>query len=212
MRFYCIVKIANATGLEFTLTSPCPYLLTLEYQRDMQYCQASMNKMSFQSRGGHHDVFARQAPTDRDRRRIRRRRVRITSVVLIFILWVAPIVRAEPYEILVVDIAAADEVGRIEEFKKDAANFNSLHRRGYSAAKPYFNLLHMPDGRVYFVFGYRNKVQGIHRRDYPGTVRNLRRLQHNGVQKYPHIHWVPVEEIRRFLAASKRGGQRSHSP
>jgi hypothetical protein len=119
--------------------------------------------------------------------------------VLIVILCVAPIVRAEPYEVLVLDVAGAHETGRIEEFEKDTANFNSLYRRGYSAAKPYFNLLHMTDGRVYFVFGFRDKVQGIHRRDYPATIKNLRRLQHERVQKYPDMHWVPVEEIRKQL-------------
>ncbi|MEJ2165905.1 MAG: hypothetical protein P8X90_10275 [Desulfobacterales bacterium] len=171
-----------------------------------------MNQISSYFHGVHHDVFARRTPTDRDRRRICRRRVRITLIVMIFIAWVAPVVRAEPYEVLVVDIAAADEFGRIEEFEKDAANFNSLHRRGYSAAKPYFNLLHMADGRVYFVFGFRNKVQGLHRRDYPGTVKNLRRIKQNGVQKYPHIHWVSVEKIRRLLTGPQKSGHHSHSP
>jgi len=171
-----------------------------------------MNQMSFHSLGMHHDVYARQTQADRDRRPVCRWLARITSIVMIFIAWVAPVVRAEPYEVLVIDIAAADELGRIEEFEKDAANFNSLHRRGYSAAKPYFNLLHMAEGRVYFVFGFRNKVQGLHRRDYPGTVKNLRRIKQDGVQKYPHIHWVPVEEIRRLLTGPQKSSQRSHSP
>jgi hypothetical protein len=140
---------------------------------------------------------------DQNRRSIRLRRVLILSIALIVIVLVAPLVRAEQYEVLVLDIVTADEGERIEEFKADAANLNSLHRRGYSAAKPYFNLLHMADGKVYFVFGFRGKVQGIHRRDYPGTVSNLRRLEHNGVQKYPHMHWLPVEEIRRLLTGTK---------
>lgn len=131
------------------------------------------------------------------------RRVRLLPIALIVIVWVAPVVRAEPYEVLVIGIAKPDDVGKIEEFEKDAALFDSLHRRGYSAAKPYFNLLHMADGQVYFVFGFRGQVQGIHRRDYPGTVRNLRRLKQNGVQKYPHIHWLPVEEIRKLLNSPK---------
>jgi hypothetical protein len=160
-----------------------------------------MISKNFHSAGMHHNVNAFKTLTDQKRRSIRRRRVRIPLMVLIFILWAAPIVGAEPYEVLVLDVAGAHETGRIEEFEKDAANFNSLHRRGYSAAKPYFKLLHMTDGRVYFVFGFRDQVQGIHRRDYPGTVQNLRRLQHEGVQKYPHMHWVPVEEIWKLLAA-----------
>jgi len=122
-------------------------------------------------------------------------------MVLIFVLWVAPIARAQPYEVLVIGVAGSHETGRIEEFKKDAAFLNSLHRRRYAAAKPYFNLLHMADGQVYFVFGFRGEVQGIHRRDYPATVKNLRRLQHNGVQKYPNMHWLPVEKIRKLLGA-----------
>lgn len=149
------------------------------------------------------NVHACKTSPDQDRRSVSLRRVRIPSIVLLFIVWATAIVRAEPYEVLVLDIAAADEAVRIEEFEKDAANFNSLHRRGYSAARPYFNLLHMADGRVFFVFGFRDKVQGIHRRDYPGTVKNLYRIRHKGVQKYPHIHWLPVEEIRRLLSAAK---------
>jgi len=164
-----------------------------------------MNQISSYLPGGHHDVFARRPSTDRGRRPIYRWRVRLTIIVMIFIACAEPAVRAEPYEVLVVGIAAADEPGRIEEFKQDAADFNALHSRGYSAAKPYFNLLHMADGRVYFVFGFRNKVQGLHRRDYPGTVKNLRRIIQNGVQKYPHIHWVPVEEIRRLLTGPQKG-------
>ena len=99
-----------------------------------------------------------------------------------------------------VDIADGEEVARIEKFEKDAAKFNSLNKRGYSAARPYFNLLHMADGRVYFVFGYRDQVQGIHRRNYSGTVENLRRLKHNGAPKYPHMLWLPVEDIRHLLS------------
>jgi hypothetical protein len=164
-----------------------------------------MHQISSYLDGGYHDVFARRPPTDRGIRPIHRRRVRLMIIVMIFIACAEPAVRAEPYEVLVVGVAAADELGKIEEFKKDAADFNSLHRRGYSAAKPYFNLLHMADGRVYFVFGFRNKVQGLHRRDYPGTVKNLRRIVQNGVQKYPRIHWVPVDEIRKLLTGPHTG-------
>ena len=124
----------------------------------------------------------------------------IALVALIFTLAFAPIAKADPYEVLVVGIAAGDEIARIEEFEKDAAKFNSLNKSGYSAARPFFNLLRIADGRVYFVFGYRDQVQGIHRRNYPGTVENLRRLKHNGAPKYPQMHWLPVEDIRQLLA------------
>jgi calcineurin-like phosphoesterase family protein len=103
--------------------------------------------------------------------------------------------------VLVVDSTDANDAVRIAEFEKDTAKFNSLRRRGYSAAKPYFNLLHMTNGQVYFVFGFRGEVQGVHRRNYPATVKNLRRLKHNGKQKYSDMHWVPVAEIRRLLTA-----------
>ena len=171
-----------------------------------------MHPKAFHSIGMHRNVDAGSTLTVHDRKPLCLRCVRILSIVLIFIAWAAPIVRAELYEVLVVGIAAADDGARIEEFEKDAANFNSLHRRGYSAAKPYFNLLHMADGRVYFVFGFRDKVQGIHRRDYPGTVSNLRRLKLDGIQKYPHMHWLPVEEIRRLLPGPQKESQRLHSP
>ncbi|MHC4458941.1 MAG: hypothetical protein ACYS0I_18020 [Planctomycetota bacterium] len=125
--------------------------------------------------------------------------MQILLVVTIFIVSVASIVQADPYEVLVVDIAGAKDVARIEEFRKDAEKLNSLHRQGYSAARPYFNLLYMASGQVYFVFGFRGEVQGIHRRNYPGTVENLSRMKHKGAQKYPHMHWLSVEEIRRLL-------------
>ena len=136
---------------------------------------------------------------DQDRRSIRFRCMLIPSVILIIIVSVTPVVQADAYEVLVVDIARANDVARIQEFEKDAEKFNSLHSRGYSAAKPYFNLLHMANRQVYFVFGFRGEVQGIHRRNYPGTVKNLRRMKHEGIQKYPHMRWLPVEEIRRLL-------------
>ena len=116
-----------------------------------------------------------------------------------FILSIVAIVQAEPHEVLVVDIAGANDVVKIQEFKKDAEKLNSLHRQGYSTAKPYFNLLHMANGQVYFVFGFRGEVQGIHRRNYPVTVKNLHRIKHAGVQKYPDMQWLSVEEIRRLL-------------
>jgi len=58
----------------------------------------------------------------------------------------------------------------------------------------------MANGQVYFVFGFRGEVQGIHRRNYPGTIKNLRSMKHQGVSKYPDMHWLPVEGIRRLLA------------
>ncbi|MGD2187319.1 MAG: hypothetical protein PVI71_14405 [Desulfobacterales bacterium] len=147
----------------------------------------------------HRDGISFNTETDRDRKSVRFRCLQISSIALIFMVWVVPMVRADPYEVLVLDIAEANDAVKIEEFKKDAKRFNSLHRQGYSAAKPYFNLLHMADGKVYFVFGFRDEVQGIHRRNYPGTVENLRRMKHKGIQKYPRMRWLPVEEIRRLL-------------
>jgi len=108
-------------------------------------------------------------------------------------------VEAGTYAMLVIDIAAAGDSARISEFESDARRFNGLHERGYARAKPYFNLLHMANGKVYFVFGFRGDVQGTHRHNYPGTVKNLQRLQQNGNPKYPDMHWLPVEEIRRLL-------------
>ena len=63
-------------------------------------------------------------------------------------------------------------------------------------------MLHMAAGQVYFVFGFRDQVQGIHLRNYPGTIENLYRIKHKEVAKYPHMHWLTVEEIRRLLAGS----------
>ena len=100
-----------------------------------------------------------------------------------------------------VDSVQANNREKIEEFSKAAAKFNALKYRGYVAAKPYFNVLRMINGRVYFVFGFKDQVQGIHRKNYPGTVKNLRRLKNYGVQKYPGMHWVPIEEIRRLIIA-----------
>ena len=137
--------------------------------------------------------------TDRYRKSIRFRSMQILSIVLMFTVLVATMVRADSYEVLLVDIAKADDVARIEEYKKDAAKFNSLHNKGYSDARPYFSVLQMANEQVYFVFGYRGDVQGIHRRNYPGTIENLHRMKYKGSQKYPHMHWLPVAEIRRLL-------------
>jgi len=107
---------------------------------------------------------------------------------------------ASPYEVLVVDIAKREEIKKIEEYKQYARQFNALHRKGYLAAKSYFNVLDMVNGQVYFVFGFRGVVQGIHRENYHRTVKNLGRLESGGAPKYPNMHWVPVEEIRKRLA------------
>lgn len=133
------------------------------------------------------------------RRSLRYGHTSISIVLLILIMSIVSMAQAEPYEVLVVDIAGENDVVRIEQFKKDADTFNSLHRRGYPAARPFFNLLYMANGQVYFVFGFRGEVQGVHRRNYPGTVENLRRLKHKGAQKYPDMNWLPVEDIRRSL-------------
>ena len=82
----------------------------------------------------HRNVIPFKTKTDQDRRSNRFRRMKIPSIVLMFIVSVAPIVQADPYEVLVVDIAGADDVERIEEFKKDAEKFNSLHNKGFTVA------------------------------------------------------------------------------
>ena len=102
---------------------------------------------------------------------------------------------------LVVEIAKPDEIEKIEEYEENARQFNALHRKGYLAAKSYFNVLHMANGQVYFVFGFRGAVQGIHRENYHRTVKNLRRLKNGNAPKYPNMHWVPVDEIRRLLVS-----------
>ena len=114
---------------------------------------------------------------------------------------IAVVVQADPYEVLVVDIAAAEDKSKITAFEKDARYFNGLHSRGYEGARPYFSLLEMSSGQVYLVFGFRGEVQGIHRRNYPATEKNLRRLKINGKLKYPDMHWLSIEEIRKRLKA-----------
>lgn len=101
---------------------------------------------------------------------------------------------------LVVDIAKRDEIEKIEEYEQYAIQFNALRGKGYLAAKSYFNVLDMVNGQVYFVFGFRDSVQGVHRENYHRTVKNLGRLKKDGVPKYPNMHWVPVEEIRKRMA------------
>ena len=147
------------------------------------------------------NMIPAKTDTDRKKNSIRFRPLQILSILLMFLLLIVPIVRADPYEVLVVDIAGAGDVARIEVFKKDAANFNSLPSKGYSDARPYFNVLHMANGQVYFVFGFKGDVQGVHRQNYPGTIENLRRMKHKGTPKYPFMHWLPVAEIRRLLSA-----------
>jgi hypothetical protein len=125
--------------------------------------------------------------------------MKIPLITLMLLLLFNALVWADPYEVLVVDIAAAGDRSKIKEFEEDVRQLNGLHHRGYSTAKPYFNLLPMANGQVYFVFGFRGKVQGIHRQNYPGTVKNLRSLKKHGSPKYPNMHWLPVEEIRRLV-------------
>ena len=52
--------------------------------------------------------------TDQDRRSIRFRCMQIPSVILIIIVSVTPVVQADAYEVLVVDIARANDVARIQ--------------------------------------------------------------------------------------------------
>jgi hypothetical protein len=59
--------------------------------------------------------------------------------------------------VLVVEIVGVNDVARIQEFEKDAEKFNSLHRRGYPAAKPFFSTLPMANGQVYFGTTLRSK-------------------------------------------------------
>ena len=127
--------------------------------------------------------------------------MKILSIVSLVILIFTSVLIAAPYEVLMVDIAKTGNREKIEEFKTAAAKFNALQHKGYFAAKPFFNVLRMVNGQVYFVFGFKGQVQGIHRENYPGTVKNLRGLKNDGAQMYPNMHWVPVEEIRRLLVA-----------
>ena len=120
-------------------------------------------------------------------------------IALIYTLLCASLVHASPYEVLVVDISRIDNGEKIEEFEENAKQLNALHLKGYLAAKPYFDVLHMTNGFVYLVFGFRGEVQGIHRENYHRTVKNLGRIKAGGVQKYPNMHWVPVEGIRKLL-------------
>ena len=163
------------------------------------YPKSSMTPKIYHRAARHRNLARLKTKSNHVRKTIRSKRLQIQSMVLMVILAVAPIVQADPYEVLVVDIAGAHDAVRIDEFRKDAAKFNSLNRQGYSAARPYFSLLNMASGQVYFVFGFRDQVQGIHRRNYPGTIENMRRMKHKGAAKYPHMHWLPVEEIRRLL-------------
>lgn len=124
---------------------------------------------------------------------------RFILIASIYTVLSGALAYASPYEVLVVDIAGPDEVEKIKGYEEDAGQFNALHRKGYLAAKPYFDVLHMANGQVWFVFGFRNAVQGVHRKNYDRTVKNLRRLKNGSGPKYPAMHWVPVEEIRSRL-------------
>jgi hypothetical protein len=66
----------------------------------------------------HRHVILAKTDADVNRRSIRFRRMQIPAIVLMIIVRVAPIVQADPYEVLVVGTAGADDVARIEEFKK----------------------------------------------------------------------------------------------
>ena len=135
----------------------------------------------------HHNPIPVKTEKGRNRKSIRFRRLKFPSIFLIIIVLVSPIARADPYEVLVIDIAAAEDLSKIEEYKKDTEKFNSLHNKGYSDARPYFSVLHMASGQVFFVFGFKGKVQGIHRNNYPGTIENLRRMKHKRAPEYPHM-------------------------
>ena len=125
--------------------------------------------------------------------------MKILTIISFCILIFAPALSATPYEVLVVDIAKTGNREKIVEFEKATAEFNALRYKGYLTAKPYFNVLHMTNDRVYFVFGFKDQVQGIHRENYRRTIKNLHRLKIDGAQRYPDMHWVPAEEIRRLV-------------
>ena len=129
------------------------------------------------------------------------RRMKIASFVSFCFLIFAPVLYATQYEVLVVDITNKGNREKTEEFEKAVAKFNALQHKGYLNAKPYFSVLQMSNGQIYFVFGFKGDVQGIHRENYPNTVKNLRKLENNGVRKYPNMHWLPVDEIRKLLVA-----------
>jgi len=125
--------------------------------------------------------------------------MKIASLISFYFLIFPPVLYATQYEVLVVDIANKSNRAKTEEFEKAVAKFNALQHKGYFTAKPYFNVLHMTNGQIYLVFGFNGDVQGIHRENYPGTAKNLRCLKNGGVRKYPNMHWLPVNEIRRLL-------------
>ena len=127
--------------------------------------------------------------------------MKVLTIIGFCFLTFVPALSATAYEVLVVDIAKTGNLKKIEDFEKATTEFNALQYKGYLNAKPYFNVLRMANGRVYFVFGFKGQVQGIHRENYPRTIKNLRRLKNNRAQKYPNMHWVPVDEIRKLLVA-----------
>ncbi len=127
--------------------------------------------------------------------------MKIPTIALMLVLLITAMAQADTYEVLVMAIAEAGDSSKIDEFEKDAGQLNGLQRRGYTAAKPYFNLLRLANGQVYLVFGFRGEVQGIHRHNYTRTVKNLERLNSGGRPKYPGMHWLTVAEIRRLISA-----------
>jgi len=60
-------------------------------------------------------------------------------IASIYTLLSAPLTYADPYEVLVVATARLDDVEKIDKYEKDARQFNTLHRKGYLTAKPYFD-------------------------------------------------------------------------
>ena len=68
----------------------------------------------------HRAVIPIKTDAARNKKLIRFRHIQILPIVLMFILLVATIVRADPYEVLVVDIAEANDVAPIEGCGKDS--------------------------------------------------------------------------------------------
>ena len=66
--------------------------------------------------------------------------MKIASIVSFCFLIFTPVLYATPYEVLVVDIAKKNNREKTAEFEKTAEKFNGLRHKGYSTAKPYFNV------------------------------------------------------------------------
>ena len=126
--------------------------------------------------------------------------------ILLIAAWMSGCVApgiAHHYYVLVIDRVDQSDTAAIEQFQRSTDRLNGLHLEGFPAVRPYFNVLKLSDGRAYFVFGYRDKVQGLIREDFPNVQQNLRNYNFGGKLGYPDPQWVPVESIRRLLIGDK---------